>query len=134
MIKGLAHVCLGVADLGAAIGFYRKLGLSEAFEFINDKGVRYGVYLHVGGRNFIELFTRDPKSPAASGEPSFRHICIEVDDVAATVAQLRSAGIQATDPKLGSDKSWQAWITDPDGNRIELHGYTPASRQTPHLR
>jgi hypothetical protein len=27
------------------------------------------------------------------------------------------------------DRSHQAWIVDPDGNRIELHGYTPESKQ-----
>jgi len=35
---------------------------------------------------------------------------------------------------LGSDNSYQCWLDDPDGNRIELHQYTPESRQTPHLR
>jgi hypothetical protein len=31
--------------------------------------------------------------------------------------------------KMGSDHSWQAWLADPDGNRIELHAYTPESNQ-----
>jgi len=133
MIKALAHVCFTVRDLDAAIAFYcDKLGLKKAFDFVNDKGERFGVYLHLGGRNFIELFTGQVAEPAKG--QSFRHICIEVDDVAATVADLRAKGVELTDPKLGSDQSWQAWLSDPDGNRIELHGYTPASWQTPHLR
>jgi hypothetical protein len=32
------------------------------------------------------------------------------------------------------DHSWQAWITDPDGNKIELHDYTPESWQAPFLK
>ena len=37
-----------------------------------------------------------------------------VDDIEATVANLRERGLEVSDPKLGGDQSWQAWITDPD--------------------
>jgi len=133
MMKALAHVCFTVRDLDASIAFYQdSLGLRQAFDFVNDGGQRFGVYLHLGGRSFIELFRGDVAEPAKG--QSFRHICIEVDDVAATVADLRAKGTEVTDPKLGSDHSWQAWLADPDGNRIELHGYTPESWQAPHLK
>lgn len=132
MVVGLAHVCFTVRDLDASLAFYcGKLGLAHAFDFTNEKGERFGVYLHAGGRSFIELFAGQLAEPAKG--QSFRHICLEVDDVAAAVARLRAQGIEATAPKLGSDRSWQAWLADPDGNRIELHGYTPESRQAPHL-
>ena len=49
------------------------------------------------------------------------------------MAELRARGVEVSDPKLGSDQSWQAWLADPDGNRIELHGYTPDSHQAPSL-
>lgn len=132
MVKRLAHVCFTVRDLDASEAFYRdKLGLRPAFDFLDAQGERFGVYLHVGGRNFIELFRGDLGEPA--GGQSYRHFCLEVDDVEATVAELRSRGVEVTDPKLGSDGSWQAWLSDPDGNRIELHGYTPESKQAPWL-
>ena len=41
----------------------------------------------------------------------------------------RAQGVEVSDAKLGGDNAWQAWITDPDGNRIELHCYTPQSQQ-----
>lgn len=133
MIKSLAHVCFTVSDLDASLEFYvGKLGLSHAFDFINDAGQRFGVYLHVGGRSFIELFTGTVERGPEGG--SYRHICLEVEDVGETVVQLRAAGVEVTDAVMGSDASWQAWLSDPDGNRIELHGYTPESRQAPHLR
>ena len=132
MIKGLAHVCFIVADLDRALAFYGgTLGFKTAFEFRRDNGVRYGVYLKAGARAFIELFQGEV--PARTAKQSFQHICLEVDDVARTVAYLRAHSIEVTDPKLGLDQSWQAWLSDPDGNRIELHGYTPQSWQTPHL-
>ena len=56
-------------------------------------------------------------------------MCLEVDDIQRAVADLRAAGAELDDPVLGSDGSWQAWLADPDGNRIELHQYTPESKQ-----
>ena len=132
MIKALAHTCFVVRDLAAAEAFYRgKLGLQHAFDFINDSGERFGAYLHVGGRSFLELFQGQPEAPSQSS--SFRHICLEVEDLEAAVAKLRGQGLEVPDPALGSDNTWQVWLSDPDGNRIELHQYTAQSLQTPSL-
>ena len=133
MITGLAHACFTVADLDRALAFYRDgLGLKEAFNFVNEDGKRFGVYLHLGGRNFIELFSGDLDERAE--KQSYKHICLEVDDIEKTAMHLRERGIEVSPIKLGKDQSYQAWITDPDGNRIELHHYTPESWQAPHLR
>lgn len=128
MITGIAHVCFVVNDLDASLVFYRdSLGLRQAFDFINEAGRRFGVYLHVGGRTFIELFEGKPEQ--IPGKLSYQHICLEVDDIQTTVAGLMARGIEVSPITLGSDQSWQAWLSDPDGNRIELHGYTPESKQ-----
>lgn len=132
MITGLAHACFVVRDLDASLAFYRdKLGLAPAFDFVNDGGERFGVYLHLGRRSFIELFRGHIADPAP--DQSYQHICLEVEDFDATVAELRSRGVQVTNVSLGSDKSWQAWLADPDGNKIELHQYTAESKQGPFL-
>ena len=130
MIKALAHICFTCRDLEASIRFYQaKLGFRHGFDFINDQGKRTGVYLHIGGRSFIELFQGEVGAPAE--KPSYRHFCLEVDDIEKTVAALRAEGVEVTPVKMGSDNSWQAWLADPDGNRIELHQYTPQSKQAP---
>jgi catechol 2,3-dioxygenase-like lactoylglutathione lyase family enzyme len=127
MVTNLAHLCFTVRDLDAAQAFYCDgLGLRHGFDFLTDTGERHGLYLQVGGGSFIELFRGEH---GGDGAPSYRHFCLEVDDLAATVAALRAKDIAVTDPKLGSDQSWQAWLSDPDGNRIELHQYTPESWQ-----
>lgn len=132
MITGLAHVCFLTADLDRAVAFYRdQLGLPVAFEFKRDDGTRYGVYLKLGRRTFIEIFSGE-LGPRADRQ-TYRHICLEVDDVPRTVEELRGRGLQVGDAKLGLDQSWQAWLADPDGNPIELHGYTARSWQAPHL-
>jgi catechol 2,3-dioxygenase-like lactoylglutathione lyase family enzyme len=132
MITGIAHACYTVRSLPAAVEFYvEKLGLKLAFEFVRETGERYGAYIHVGGRNFIELFEG---LHGEDGDVSYRHLCLEVDDIERTVDELREKEIDVNDPKLGGDHSWQAWIQDPDGNRIELHGYTETSKQRPYLK
>ena len=132
MITGLAHVCFVVSDLARSIHFYCDvLGFERAFAFYREDGTHYGQYLHVGDRSFIELFTGE-LSQRAEGQP-FKHICLEVDEIERTVAELRARGVRVTDSEMGSDESWQAWLEDPDGNRIELHGYTPQSKQAAWL-
>ncbi len=133
MITGLAHVCYTVSNLDASIDFYcSKLGMTEAFPFLKEDGTRFGVYIHAGGRNFIELFTGDLGDKADA--QSYRHLCLEADDLEATVTELRARGVEVTDVVIGSDGTPQSWLEDPDGNRIELHQYTPQSKQTPWLK
>jgi len=128
MIKGIAHACYTVKDLKRAIRFYCDvLKLKQAFEFRDESGRLYGVYIHVGGRNFIELF--EGEVAGLKGTGSYRHLCLEVDDIEAAVKGLRGQGIEVSDPKMGRDGSWQAWLADPDRNQIELHQYTTESKQ-----
>ena len=56
-----------------------------------------------------------------------------LQQVIGLLGEAERRGVEVSDPKLGSDRSWQAWLADPDGTRIELHGYTPDSSQAPSL-
>ena len=79
MIKGFAHICFTVRNLDSAIAFYQgKLGFRHGFDYLNDQGKRFGVYLHISGRNFIELFQGDVDAPPE--KPAYRHFCLEVDE------------------------------------------------------
>jgi lactoylglutathione lyase/glyoxylase I family protein len=130
MIRGIAHICFTVSDMERSAAFYGQvLGLRRAFELNLDEGRLRGTYFHAGGRTFIELFAGD----VGKGEGSCRHFCLEVDDIEQAVAGLRGRGAEVSDPAMGQDGSWQAWITDPDGNRIELHAYTADSLQVKAL-
>jgi catechol 2,3-dioxygenase-like lactoylglutathione lyase family enzyme len=133
MVTALAHICFTVRNLEVAEEFYRdRIGLTPAFDFVNDLGERFGVYLHIGGRSFLELFQGAPHG--ATGRASYAHFCLEVEELAATVAELRAKGVEVSDPAMGADGSWQAWLADPDGNRIELHQYMPESKQAQALK
>ena len=133
MITGLAHAAFVVSDLEASVAFYcEKLGLTEAFAFLREDGSKSGVYIHVGARTFLEFFQGE-LAGSAEGQ-AYRHLCLEVDDIHATVKTLRDRGVEVTDVKTGGDRALQAWTSDPDGLRIELHQYTPESKQTAWLK
>ncbi len=50
------------------------------------------------------------------------HFVIQVEAMDATIRELAARGIDADDPVSpdGSDDFRTTWVTDPDGNRIEL--------------
>jgi lactoylglutathione lyase len=132
MIRGLSHACFVVSDLQRSVVFYRDLlGLPLAFELGVRDGKAQGVYLHVGERTFVELF-QGSVAPALPNT-SYKHICLEVDDILETVRTLRGRGVEVGEVSLGGDRSYQAWLADPDGNRIELHQFTPDSLQVKAL-
>ena len=54
MIRGIAHLCIRVADLEQTARFYCDgLGLKKAFDFIRD-GKVVGFYLRVGNGNYLD--------------------------------------------------------------------------------
>ena len=60
----------------------------------------------------------------------YQHLCIEVSDIEETWKICKEHAIRPdTEIKLGPDFSRQFWITDPDGNRIELMEYTEKAWQ-----
>ena len=124
MIKQLAHICIHTTDLEKTLGFYTEvLGLEKGFDF-ERKGACFGYYLKLGATTFIEVF---PGEPGAVG--NINHVAIEVEDMDGLIARLREHGVEVGEKTLGADHSWQVWITDPNGIRIEFHEYTDQSMQ-----
>lgn len=129
-IVDLGHPAFACHDLDASLAFYAKLDISESFRLLHDDGSVMLVYLHVAGDRFIELFPGGPSPDERPEKQSFMHICLAVDDLENTVEDLRSKGITIDiEPKMGLDFNMQAWIADPDGNKIELMQYSPESPQ-----
>ena len=128
LIKQIGHVCLGATDLQKSTHFYcTALGLKKQFRFIRD-GKEFGFYLDLGGNTFIEIFEQ---TALESNERSpIKHVCLQVDDIDQVITALRSHAYEVTDKHLGADHSWQCWVTDPHGVRIEMHQYTAESSQT----
>ena len=128
MITDLGHVALRVHDLDRSLAFYAQLGLSESFRLHHDDGSLMLVYLHIGGDRFLELFPDGPSPPPPSG--SFMHLCLVTGDLHAEVAELEAHGVTIDrPPTLGLDHNWQAWVSDPDGNAVELMQLSETSPQ-----
>ena len=121
----IAHVCLYVKDLLRSVEFYGKLGFRKRFAFTKE-GKLYGAYLEFGDGNFIELFE---DADGNYGRGRLAHFCLETPDIDAAIAFFTEHGVEFRPKKLGCDKTYQIWLTDPDGNDFEFHQYTPKSSQ-----
>lgn len=91
-------------------------------------------YYEIGPHQYIELFyslTGDLKEDRNLQDSyGYQHICIEVEDIEQARKAVIENGIQPdTETRLGVDGAKQFWLTDPDGNRIELMQYLPDSKQ-----
>ena len=76
----------------------------------------------------VEEFRDIPGFIAADKNPREKAVYL-ISDMDALLERVRKHGFSHTDKKPGADQSWQAWLEDPDGVRIELHEYTPNSSQ-----
>ncbi len=56
-----------------------------------------------------------------------------VDDLASTLEQLRIAGVAVDDHTESSDFGNFGWVSDPDGNRVELWEPKPAPTSLPEI-
>lgn len=122
-ITGLAHVAIKVSNLDRSLDFYiNKLGFSEMMRLHNDDGSTWLVYLRITDDQYLEVFpgAETDRAPGWNAN-GMNHVCLAVEDIPNVVRQIEAAGIPLLMPlKLALDGNWQAWIEDPDGNRIEL--------------
>ena len=135
MITQIGHTAYRVRDIAASLDFYTKIGLKEAFR-LEREGKLWIVYMRLNDSQFIELFPNatDPVTitPQSIG---YAHLCLAVDDIHTTTAAITAAGIPLDRPiSQGRDGNFQAWIVDPDGNRIELMQIMPDSLQARSAR
>jgi len=119
-IKGLDHVVLRVSDMDRAIAFYEQvLGLH-----IERRLSEIGLVQLRAGSAMIDLV------PQKEGEEDGRnmdHYAVQVEsmDVAALSAHLRAHGVDPGEVRrrYGAEGYGSSiYITDPDGNTVELKG------------
>ncbi len=129
MLTDIDHIGIAVTDLDAAVEHYREtLGLAPHHaETIESQGVRE--VLFEAGSSFIQLLEPlGPETPVgrflAKRGPGVHHVGYRVDDVAATLGQLKGEGVPLIDevPRIGSMDNTIAFIHPRgfDGVLVEL--------------
>jgi methylmalonyl-CoA/ethylmalonyl-CoA epimerase len=104
----IAHIGVAVDALDRLLPFYRDvLGLPE--EPLDDADGARIAGLRAGDSLVELLEARSPESPVgkfvARRGPGIHHICFAVDDLTATLARCRKAGVELIDdvPRIGAE-------------------------------
>ena len=135
-ISAIGHVAIRVKDVARTLAFYSdRLGFTELMR-LNRDGRLWLLYLRITDDQYLEVF------PDAEGERAppreangLNHLCLTVDDLDDVIAQLAEHGVPLSQAKkVGPDGNLQAWIEDPDGNRIELMQMAPDGLQLQAIR
>jgi methylmalonyl-CoA/ethylmalonyl-CoA epimerase len=115
--RKLHHIGIVVKDLDAVVKFYQDtLGLPlTRIEEVSEQGVKIA-FLPIGDTEIELVQPTDPTSGVAGflekrGE-GVHHICFEVGDIEAALADLAAQGVRLIDekPKVGSQGQKMAFI------------------------
>jgi catechol 2,3-dioxygenase-like lactoylglutathione lyase family enzyme len=128
--SGLGHIAFRVNNLAETLDFYTKLGFPEFLRLDQSAGHPWIVYLKISDELYLELFPGGDGGKAAGPEHTgVHHLCLTTDDIEKTEDHLNSVGIPLTSPlrrdHRGVDGNRGMWITDPNGNRIEIMEMAP---------
>ena len=134
----LDHIGIAVADLDAALRFYRDaLGLHvDAPEEVASQRVR-AHFVAAGGAALELLEATAEDSPiakyVAKRGPGLHHITLRVDDLAAALAQLKARGVRLIDeaPRPGAHGSLVAFIHPSSAHGVLVELKQPASPSQP---
>lgn len=137
MIRKLAHLNFVTNDLERIIDFYvNKLGMDIRFTLNNSNGEPFGYYFACGDTTFLEFFDQAMAAEVWGGNvvelsmgTRYKHFCLEVTGLDEFCTMLKTKGVDVSEISMGMDNSRQAWVSDPDGNQIELMEYGPSSLQ-----
>lgn len=126
----IGHVAYRTKDMKATLSFYTDiLNFKHAFSIKDKDNQPWIEYIMTPDGRFIELFYPNAEDTPELGR-SYLHLCLEVDDCAAAVAELENKGVAIYKPlRQGRDGNYQAWIKDPDGREIEIMQLAESSAQ-----
>ncbi|HEX3158435.1 MAG TPA: methylmalonyl-CoA epimerase [Gemmatimonadaceae bacterium] len=104
----IAHIGIAVSDLEAILPFYRDVLDMPEVPLDDADGARIAGL--AAGESLVELLqAQTPDSPigrfVARRGPGIHHICLAVDDLDATLARCRAAGVKLIDqePRRGAE-------------------------------
>lgn len=121
---GFEHVATRTRDLDAAVRFYELLGMKVARRVELEKNRASLVYLAPPEENFeIELVYNWGRDDPYEGGRRFGHFAFGVQDLPELYERLLAGGasdVNRPPAPLQGTGTVIAFVTDPDGNWIEL--------------
>jgi methylmalonyl-CoA/ethylmalonyl-CoA epimerase len=136
LFTAIDHVGVAVADLDAAIAFYRDtLGLQLQHEEVNEEqGVREAMMAVGGSGSCVQLLAPlTPDSTIAKfldrSGPGIQQVAYRVEDVAAVSATLRDRGLRLLydEPRRGTAGSRVNFIHPRDAGGVLVELVEPAA-------
>ena len=120
------QIGIRVADLDRSLAFYTGLGY-EVLGTVPETEFGSLTMLKLPRDEFVSLELVHDPARGDVGPGGLNHCVIQVESMADAVADLGERGIPVEPPASpdGSDDFWTAWVTDPDGYRIELVQWPP---------
>ena len=111
------HLGVAVASLDEALQFWRDgMGLElHEVEVVEDQGVRVAM-LPIGQSRIELLEATGAETPVgkfiAKRGPGIHHLCVEVEDIAAKLAELKARGTRLIDetPRFGAGGMLVAFV------------------------
>lgn len=116
------HFGLRVSDLQQSLAFYTAIGYELVGE-VPETPLGHLSMLKLARDEFVTLeLVHDPVGGAVQTGGGLSHFVIQVDALDSAVSELASRGIASSGERSpdGTQEPRTAWITDPDGRRIEL--------------
>lgn len=135
-VTGIDHIYITVSDLARSERFYDRVLVSalgfrkNTFTLAGDPHIQY-FNRHFG----YVLRPARVKVQHDSYAPGLHHFCLRVDsgdEVHAVAAQLRDAGVSATEARLYPEYApdyTATFFSDPDGIRLEVTHYRLERRE-----
>lgn len=118
------HFGLRVRDLENSLSFYKTLGYEVVGE-VPETPIGRLVMLQLPGDEFVSLeLVHDPSTPIEPGN-TLSHLAVHVQDMGETLERLAEQGLEAEQGMKQDDGMRTAFLTDPDGLRIELVQWRP---------
>lgn len=115
-VAGMNHFTILTDDVERTVRFYADLlGLATGprpnFDFP-------GAWLYAGSEPILHVIGGRPRSELKAGV--IDHMAFSARDLAATLAALKARGIEHVCRRLVGAGTWQVFLHDPNGAKVEL--------------
>ena len=130
-IDGLrfGHVAFKVADVGRSVRWYGDAFGAKKVYHVEAQGERPELmFLEFHKGQFVEIFSGGKNMLPSPTDPiGYLHFCVQVDNLEQALAHLAKMNVKPERKFIGRAQQRIAFISDPDGNSIELMEIPPES-------